>query len=210
MRNLFCTAPSLLLQIHAVPSGHPSPHCLQGFTDTPGMKNTMAPGKRGGKVSQEFNLCLFSCTSKAFLVLLFKASKHSCNPNCCWGSAHGDPVGWAFQPFNKCLAQIQSKREPYSVGSLLQLSPSGGCCGFLQRSSKEPSSLLTPTTCGTPAASSATPEKQRNPTAPRLFPESHTPHSHLAGCKQLPQRSRERNDLLLPPLPFCKQGSLYS
>lgn len=31
---------------------------------------------------------------------------------------------------------------------------------------------------------SSTPEKQRNSTAPRLFPESHTPHSHLAGCKQ--------------------------
>lgn len=45
-------------------------------------------------------------------------------------------------------------------------------------------SFLTPTTCGTPAASSATPEKQRNPTAPRLFPESHTPRSHLAGCKR--------------------------
>lgn len=52
------------------------------------------------------------------------------------------------------------------------------------RGAARSSSLLTPTTCGTPAASSATPEKQRrNPTAPRLFPECCTPHSHLAGCK---------------------------
>lgn len=46
------------------------------------------------------------------------------------------------------------------------------------------SSLLTSTTCGSPAATSATPEKQRrNPTAPRPFPELRTPRSHLAGCK---------------------------
>lgn len=71
-------------------------------------------------------------------MLLFKASRQSCNPSCCWGSAHGDPVGWAFQPFNQCLARIQSKRETHSVGSPLWLSPSQVCCGFLQRSSKEP------------------------------------------------------------------------
>lgn len=47
------------------------------------------------------------------------------------------------------------------------------------------SSLLTPTTCGTPAPSSATPKKQRrNPTAPRPFPERCTPRSHLAECKR--------------------------
>lgn len=160
MRNLFCTAPSLLLQIHAVPSGHPSPHCLQSFTDTPGMKTTMASGKRGGKVSQEFNLCLFSCTSKVFLVLLFKASRQSRNPSCCWGSAHGDPVGWALQPFNMCLAQIQSKREAHSVGSPLQLSPSGRSCGFLQRSSKEPTPFSLPPLVG-PQQQALPPQRSR-------------------------------------------------
>lgn len=47
------------------------------------------------------------------------------------------------------------------------------------------SSLLTPIPCETPAASSATPEKQRrNPTTPRPLPERCTPRSHLAGCKR--------------------------
>lgn len=40
------------------------------------------------------------------------------------------------------------------------------------------------------------------------------PHPMLPPCwvqtARHPQRSRERNDLLLLPLPFCKQGSLYS
>lgn len=111
-------------------------------------------------MSQEFNLCLFSCTSKAFLVLLFKASRHSHNPGCCWGSAHGDPVGWAFQPFNQRLAQIHSKREPHSVGSLLQLSPSGGFCGFLQRSSKEPAPFSHPPLVG-PQQQALPPQRSR-------------------------------------------------
>lgn len=47
------------------------------------------------------------------------------------------------------------------------------------------SSILALTTCGTPAASSATPEKQkRNPTTPRPLPERHTPRSHFAVCKR--------------------------
>lgn len=186
-RNLFCKAPSLLPQIHAVPSGQPSPHWLQGFTDTPGMKSTTASGKRGAKVSQEFNLCLFSCTSKAFLVLLFKASRHSRNPSCCWGSAHGDPVDWAFQPFLQSApcSDTQQERNPFS-GEPTPAVPFKRLRWFLAEEQQGASSLLTPTTCGTPAASSATPEKQRkNPTAPRPFPECRTPCSHLAGCKWL-------------------------
>lgn len=136
-------------------------------------------------MSQEFNLCLFSCTSKAFLVLLFKASRQSCNPSCCWGSAHGDPVGWAFQPFNQCLAQIQSKRKTPLCGEPTPAVPFTSLLWFPAEEQQGASSLLTPTTCGTPAASSAIPEKQRrNPTTPRLLPECRTPHSHLAGCKR--------------------------
>lgn len=53
------------------------------------------------------------------------------------------------------------------------------------RGAARSSSIFTPTICGTPATSSATPEKQRrNPTAPRPFPERRTPHSHPAGCKR--------------------------
>lgn len=111
---------------------------------TPGMKNTVASGKRGGKVSQEFNLCLFSCTSKAFLVLLFKASRHSHNPSCCWGSAHGDPVGWAFQPFNQCLAQIQSKRETPLCGEPTPAVPFRRLLWFPAEEQQGASSLLTP------------------------------------------------------------------
>lgn len=176
-RNLFCKAPSFLPQIHAVPSGQSPPHCLYSFRNTPATKNTTASGKRQGKVSQEFNLCLFSCTSKAFLVLLFKASRHSRNPSCCWGSAHEDPVGWAFQPFNQCLAQIQSKRKTHSVGSPLQLCPSGGCCGFLQRASKEPAPSSHPPLVG-PQQQALPPQRSRGeiPQHPGCS-QSATPHA---------------------------------
>lgn len=180
MRNLFCTAPSLLLQIHAVPSRHSSPHCRQGFTDTPGMKNTMASGKRGGKVSQEFNLCLFSCTSKAFLVLLFKASRHSCNPSYCWGSAHGDPVGWAFQPFNQRLAQIQSKNPTlwgaYSSCPLQEVAVVS-CRGAAR--SQLPSHTHHLWDRSSKLCHRREAEKSHSTQAvPR------EPHSHLAGCRQ--------------------------
>lgn len=171
---------------------------------TPGMKNTMASGKRGGKVSQEFNLCLFSCTSKAFLVLLFKASRHSHNPSCCWGSAHGDPVGWAFQPFNQCLAQIQSKRETPLCGEPTPAVPFRRLLWFPAEKQQGASSLLTLTTCGTPAASSGTPEKQRrDPTAPRPLPERHTPRSHLAGCKRLGALRGAEKEMTYYCLLFC-------
>lgn len=155
----------------------PSHTACRASQTVPGMKNTRASGKRRGKVSQEFSLCLFSSTSKAFLVLLFKASRHSHNPSCCWGSAHGDPVGWAFQPFDQCLAQIQSKRETHSVGSPLQLSPSGGCCGFLQRSSKEPVPSSHPPLVG-PEQQALPPERSRGeiPQHPG-HPQSAVPHA---------------------------------
>lgn len=65
------------------------------------------------------------------------------------------------------------------------------------------SSLLTPTTCGTPAASSATPEKQRNPTALSPCPEFRTPHSHLAGCKQLGTLRGADKEMTYYCLLFC-------
>lgn len=211
MRNLFCTAPSLLLQIHAVPSGHPSPHCLQGFIDTPGMKTTMASGKRGGKESQEFNLCLFSYTSKAFLVLLFKASRHSHNPSCCWGSARGDPVGWTFQPFSQRLAQIQSE-NPTLWGAYfscpLQEFAVVSCRGAAR--SQLPSSHIHH--LWDPSSKFCHPRDIEKSHSTQAVPRE--PHQTFPPCwvqtARHPQRSRERNDLLLPPLPFCKQGSLYS
>lgn len=70
MRNLLCKAPSLLLQIHAVPSGHLSPHCLQGFTDNPrnekhhGFREERGQGEPGiQSVSSHAHQRLFWCCS---------------------------------------------------------------------------------------------------------------------------------------------------
>lgn len=193
------------------PMGIPR-HIARRASQTPGMKNTMASGKRGGKVSQEFNLCLFSCTSKAFLVLLFKASRHSCTSSCCWGSACGDPVGWAHQPFISTLLRYRAREKPtlwaaHSSCPLQEVAVVS--CRGAARSQLPPQN---PPLVG-PQQQALPPQRSRGeiPQHPG-HSQSAAPHAPtvLGANGQAPQRSREQNDLLLPPLLFCKQGSLYS
>lgn len=121
---------------------------------------------------------------------------------------------WAglSSPSISALLRYRAKEKPHFVGSPLQLSPSGGCCGFLQRSSKEPAPSSHSPLVGSQQQALA-PQRSRGeiPQHPGRS-QSATPHAptllvQTAGC---PQRTRERNDLLLPPLLFCKQGSLNS
>lgn len=175
-------------------------------------RHTTASGKRAGKVSQEFNLCLFSCTPKAFLVLLFKASRHSCTPSCYWGLPMETLWAGLPSPSISTLLRYRAREKPTLCGAHsscpLQEAAVVYCRGAA-RSQLPPHihHLWVPSSnlCHPREAE----EKSHSTQA-----ISRAPHPTLPPCwvqmARHPQRSRERNDLLLPPLLFCKQGSLYS
>lgn len=183
MRNLFCKAPSLLLQIHAVPSGHPFPHCLQGFTDNPrneehqGFREERGQGEPG---IQSMSLLIHI---KGFSGAALQSQQAQPQSQLLLGVCPWRPCGLGFPALQSVpCSDTEQERNPL-CGEPTPAVPFRRLLWFSAEEQQGASSLLTPTTCGTTAASSATPEKQRrDPTAPRPFPERRTPCSHLAGC----------------------------